>query len=85
MGLKVDAEVTTHATLTINDPRVLDLDRGEAWCGKPFESQETLLRHLAINLVGEDLRLTSLDGWADLPEDAVTIRTYDMDVEISSD
>jgi hypothetical protein len=83
--LKVYADLTTSATLTINDPRVLDLDRGESWCGKPFENQGALLSHLAVNLVGEQMRLSSLDGWADLPDDAVTVRTYDMDVEISSD
>jgi hypothetical protein len=82
---KVFAELTTHATLTINDPAALDLDRGEAWLGKPFESQEALLEHLVVNLVGEDLRLSCLDGWADLPDNAVTVRTFDMDVELSTD
>lgn len=83
--LKVFADLTTNATLVINDPAVLDLDRGEAWIGKPFESQDDLLKHLVVNLVGQDLRLSCLDGWADLPDEAVTVRTYDMDVELSTD
>jgi hypothetical protein len=83
--LKVFADLTTNATLVINDPAVLDLDRGEACIGKPFENQDALLKHLAINLVGQDIPLRCLDGWADLPDNAVTVRTYDMDVELSTD
>ena len=83
--LKVFADLTTNATLVINDSAVLDLDRGEAWLGKPFESRDALLEHLVVNLVGEGLRLSSLEGWADLPDSAVTVRTYDMDVELSTD
>lgn len=82
---KVFAEVTTHAAITINDPSALDLDRGEAVICQPFENQDALLEHLAFNLVSNELRLSSIDGWADLPDNAVTVRTFDVDVELSTD
>lgn len=79
----VFVELTTHGALTVNDTSALDLSRGEACICKPFESQDALLGHLAINLLGEKVRLSRMDGWADLRDDAVIAREFDMEVELS--
>lgn len=81
--LKVWTDVTICASLAVNDPEVLNLTRGEAWLGRSFNDQNELLEHLAVNLIGEDLRLSQLDGWADLPDEAVTTKVFGVDVELS--
>jgi hypothetical protein len=78
---EVPITVTKYGSLKINDAAVLDLSRGEAFTGAPFESQEELLEHLGVNLIGGEHRLSLLDGWADLPDDAVTVRIDDVEAE----
>jgi len=66
-------------TIQVNDQQVLDLSRGEPFEGKPFGSKQELVEHLAINLVGQDMRLSQMDGWADLPDSAVTVSVGDIE------
>jgi len=74
--------LTMDAGMEINDWAVLDLTRGEAFYGAPFTTQEKLLQHLAVNLIGEGIPLSSLDGWTDLPDSAVTERVSGIEAEI---
>jgi hypothetical protein len=75
---KIPITLTTYASIDVQDDAVLDLDRGEAMYGVPFASEKALLEHLAINLIGLGLSLSNLDGWADLPDDAVTVKIDDI-------
>jgi hypothetical protein len=66
-------------TIEVNDSAVLDLTRGEPLIGKSFGSEQELVEQLAINLVGQDMRLSQMDGWADLPDSAVTVSVGAME------
>ncbi len=74
--------LTTYASLEIRDPAVLDLSRGEAMYGNAFEDEDALAEHLARNLIGGDLNLSSLDGWADLPDYAIHVRVYHVEADV---
>lgn len=71
---EIPVTVEVLGSLTIHDPAALDLDRGESIIGEAFGSEDELLEHLAVNLIGAGHSLSSLDGWADLPDEAVTVR-----------
>ena len=79
---EIPVELTTYASIRVNDSAVLDLTRGEPWAGHPFENEDELLEHLAVNLIARDLRLSQLDGWADLPDDAVEVRIDEIEADI---
>lgn len=79
---EIPLSVTIYASIKVLDPRVLELDRGEPVLGKSFENQDSLLEHLAINLVREHRSLSSLDGWADLPDDAVQVLTGHIEADL---
>ena len=81
-ALQVPVTLTSSVTITVSDRAVLDLTRGESFYGKPFEDVDELLQHLARNLIAQGLPLSSLDGWADLPDDAVTVSVGDVEAEI---
>lgn len=82
---EIPITLTTYGSLEIRDPDVLDLNRGESVYGDAFEDEDALLQHLAINLIGEGLSLSSLDGWADLPRDAVRVRVDDVEADVHHD
>ena len=84
-GVEIPVTLLVSSSLMINDVAVLDLSRGEAIRGAPFEDQEELLRHLARNLVVRNYRLSQLDGWADLPDDAVTVGVDDIESNVEWD
>ena len=45
-------------------------------------SERDVVEHLAFNLVGNGLRLSQIDGYANMPDDAVKIPAVEWDVEI---
>lgn len=73
--------VTTYGSIEVNDHTVLDLSRGEPFYGKPFDDEQELFEHLGTNLIGGGLRLSQLDGWADLPDDAVTVKIDEVETQ----
>lgn len=80
--MKIPITLTTYAWLEICDPDVMDLTRGEdaldAYEYTFEEHEDALLQHLAINLIGGGLPLSSLDGWNDLPNEAVRVCVDDV-------
>jgi hypothetical protein len=80
--MEVPITVTKYGSITINDEAVLELSRGEAFTGAPFETREELLEHLGLNLIGDEHRLSLLDGWADLSDEAVTVRVDDAEAHV---
>ena len=73
--------VTIYGSIEVNDDAVLDLSRGQAIYGQPFDDERALLKHLGINLIAGFLRLSQLDGWADLPDDAVTVKVDEVEAQ----
>jgi hypothetical protein len=69
--------VERQVKVTVNDPDVLDRvtgPEGDGWRAQLYDlhTEEDVLRHLAANCLfngQENARL--LDGWADLPAEAV--------------
>lgn len=47
-----------------------------------LKTRADVLQHLAYNLGLHDLRLSQLEGWADLPDDAVTVTSFTQDWEM---
>lgn len=79
---EIPVTVEVLGSLTINDPEALDLSRGKTIIGAAFGSEDELLEHLAVNLIGVGHSLSGLDGWADLPDEAVTVRFGDTEARI---
>jgi hypothetical protein len=79
--LVIKASLDVATEITVNDPRVLELDRGVAFVGEPFRNVLDLAKHLAVNLGMGDHTLSQLDGWADLPDTAVTVREVGVEPE----
>ena len=78
--------IQTNASIHVNgigDERVLDLSRGiQSAIGKKFDNRDELLKHLAFCLIVFDLELSQIDGWADLPDDAVSVDIEHIVVDI---
>jgi hypothetical protein len=76
-------EFTRTVVVTVNDPDVIERvtgPNGDNWREQLYDlhSEEDVLAHLAYNCVAngcENARM--LDGWADLPADAVTMEVVD--------
>lgn len=77
--------VTIYGSLEVKDESVLDLTRGEPYLGSPFDDEDHLLQHLAVNLIGAGHRLSQLDGFADLTDDAVRVQVHGTDAELHRD
>lgn len=73
--------VTIYGSIEVNDDAVLDLTRGEEYYGEPFDDEQELFRHLGLNLLVNDSRLSRLDGWADLPDNAVTVKIDEVEAQ----
>lgn len=81
MSARITGTIQLSFDLGIGDDRVLDLDRGHSFYGRPFEDLVELGEHLALNLVVEGHSLSDVDGWRDLEDsDVVSIRP-DADVD----
>jgi hypothetical protein len=48
----------------------------------PGATEDDVLQHLVFNLVGNSLRLSQIDGYANCPDESVSIPHADWDVEI---
>jgi hypothetical protein len=79
-----DVEMQVTVRVTIKDPLVIrrPVENIDNWQGDlyPLFTQDDVLEHLAYNAVvngRENARL--MDGWADLPEDAVKMEVYSAD------
>jgi len=80
---RVVVHVTAIVELTINDPDAIDRCFTEDWRAAMyrFDREQEVIDHLAINLGRRDMRLSALDGWADLPDTAVTARVLEWTTE----
>lgn len=77
--------------VTVTDDNAIDrvVNNDNDWSGSfyfsdvtdPTERRDKALGMLAANIGIGRSRLSSLDGWADMPDDAVRASAYDMEVE----
>lgn len=74
------AEFLVAAEVTINDPDVIERvtgPKGDEWRGDLYDlhTEEDVINHLAYNCLANGCEnATMLDGWADLPAEAVEMR-----------
>lgn len=75
--------LTQEVSITINDPDVIERvtgPKGDEWRAQLYNlhTEEDVLAHLAYNaLVNGCENAALLDGWADLPADAVSMEVID--------
>lgn len=80
MKHKFKVPVITYVEVEINHPDVVARTEGEhgiAWREHFYDisGRDDILNHLAYNCVANNLHNTRmLEGWADLPEDAVSMK-----------
>lgn len=54
---------------------------GSSMTGNKAHDEVVVVEHLAFNLVGNDLRLSQIDGYANCPDASVIVLYEDWDVE----
>ena len=69
--------------VTIHDPDAIARCFTEDWRSLmyQFDTEGEVLDHLAITLGCREMSLSRLDGWADLPDDAVAARVLEWSGE----
>jgi hypothetical protein len=74
--------VSIHATMTLDESVIAQglADAGYIWLGKNPTEDEVLM-HLAFNLVGKDLRLSQIDGYANCPDASARVDDREAEVE----
>jgi len=81
------AEVRLYVRVQINDPDVITrcVEDHDGWRTRMYYDLETLeqvIEHLAYNCARNHIEEVSrLDGWADLPDSAASMRITDAEVE----
>ena len=75
--------VTAVVEVTINDPDAIQRCFTDEWRASMyrFDTEGEVLDHLAIALGCREMQLSRMDGWADLPDDAVEARVLDWETE----
>lgn len=89
MSRQVFVEMITTVLVTIEDEDVVrrvfspELDHmGRTWQGTFYEmhSEDDVFEHLAYNRIANGYEdVSGLDGWADLPVDAASMRLLDCE------
>lgn len=74
---RIEVTVTCVFDITINNPNVIDrcVNNEDHWRETFYDldTPEKVLEHLAVNMGFRDWRFSQLEGWADLPDDAVSL------------
>ena len=73
------ADVLSSVQIIVNDPSAISrcVNNEDGWRDDYYKSLDTVeqvIKHFAFNCVANGVeRVNRLDGWADLPDDAVTM------------
>ncbi len=73
---RFDVTFTVSVLLTVNDEDALDRVQTEEWRNSLYDLDEKGAVEMLARCIGiQGWRLSNLDGWADMPDEAVTALT----------
>ncbi len=87
MSQGFDVEMQVFVKVTVNDDRVIDrpVNNVDGWRDDLYDlrTRNEVLEHLAFNAIANGYENAKhLDGWADLPEDAVQMEVLRDPMEL---